>query len=70
MNEAKLNIPACLFDVGDSVFVTARPGDLFKEDFQGTVRGFKQGVYVTVVDQDDNAWDCDWSQVESLTDAE
>lgn len=49
--------------VGDPVSVTARHGDIF-HDFTGTVCAIRDDGIISVVDQDDDVWDCDPDQVE------
>jgi len=54
------------FNVGDKVLATPdQTGDTWNE-FQGTVRGFRQGNLVTVEDQDGDCFDCYPDQLESL----
>ncbi len=54
------------FQVGDKVLATPdQTGDTWHE-FQGTVKGFRQGSLVTVEDQDGDCFDCHPDQLESL----
>lgn len=54
------------FKVGDKVLATPdQTGDTWHE-FQGTVRGFRSGEFVTVEDQDGDCFDCYPDQLESL----
>ena len=50
------------FNVGDSVFVQQECGDLFENDFCGTVVSISRGL-VQVSDQDGDIWDVNFSQV-------
>lgn len=53
------------FTLGDRVFVTpSDDGSDPTEEFQGSVVGFKGGLYVQVRDQEDNVFDCDPSQLQ------
>lgn len=61
-----MNLPACMYSLGDSVLVT--PKDETKHEFQGRVTGFKQGQYVRVTDQEDNTEDWELDEVQPLDD--
>ena len=50
------------FNKGDRVNVKAYAGDLFDNDFTGTVVGC-HGDFVTVRDQDGDCWDCEVEQL-------
>ena len=50
------------FNVGDSVFVEAKPRDIFT-DFLGTVKEVN-AEYVIVEDQDGDGWSCDPDQIQ------
>jgi hypothetical protein len=53
------------FSLGDRVFVTpSNDGSDPQNEFQGSVVGFKGGMYVQVRDQEDNVFDCDPSQLQ------
>jgi len=53
------------FSLGDRVFVTpSTDGSDPQNEFQGSVIGFKGGLYVQVRDQDDNTFDCDPDQLQ------
>jgi hypothetical protein len=53
------------FTLGDRVFVTpSNDGSDPQNEFQGSVVGFKGGLYVQVRDQDDDVFDCDPSQLQ------
>jgi hypothetical protein len=53
------------FTLGDRVFVTpSDDGSDPTEEFQGSVVGFKGGLYVQVRDQEDNVFDCDPCQLQ------
>ena len=49
------------FTIGDDVIATPDSNDSFHE-FQGRVNGFRgfhnSEQFITVVDQEDNCWDC------------
>lgn len=48
--------------IGAKVDVEHRSGDLFNNDFTGTIKGIHEG-YITVTDQEDNDWDCSFYQL-------
>lgn len=50
------------FKKGDKVLAVNDAG----VEFQATVKGWRQGLYVTVEDQDGDCWDCDPADLESL----
>jgi hypothetical protein len=50
------------FNKGDHVNVKACAGDMFNNDFTGTVVG-RNDDFVTVRDQDGDCWDCDEKQL-------
>lgn len=53
------------FTLGDRVLVTpSDDGSDPQNEFQGSVVGFKGGMYVQVRDQEDNVFDCDPSQLQ------
>ena len=54
------------FKVGDFVLVTPDKDDLAQHEFQGHVKGFRQGELITVEDQEGNCFDCYPDQLESL----
>jgi len=55
------------FEIGESVVVTPKTGDIFSHEFRGTVKGFRDnGRLITVKDQDGDCFDCEPSQVELL----
>lgn len=53
--------------VGATVNVVRRPDDMFNHDFTGTVVE-THGKFITVVDQDDERWDCVPEQLEHNSD--
>ena len=50
------------FNKGDHVNVKSYSGDMFDNDFTGTVVG-RNDDFVTVRDQDGDCWDCDEKQL-------
>lgn len=54
------------FHVGDKVLATPDKTNDSWHEFQGTVKGFRQGQLVTVEDQDGDCFDCYPDQLESL----
>ena len=50
------------YNIGDRVSVEVWPGDVFNEDFDGFVVGISKN-YLTVRDQDNDAWDVEFEQV-------
>ena len=51
--------------VGDTVLVIPHPQDAWHE-FQGTIKGFRDGELITVEDQDGDCFDCDVDQIKRL----
>ena len=55
------------FNKGDRVLVTPnKDDDMGIHEFQGHVKGFRQGELITVEDQEGNCFDCYPDQLESL----
>lgn len=54
--------------VGDFVFVSRKPSDIFNYDFQGTVKEVNN-AYAVVEDQEGDCWSVDASQIELETEA-
>ena len=53
------------FEAGDIVEVLANKDDPYS-DFRGRVKKYKSKGILTVIDQDDNAWDVDENQCEKV----
>ena len=64
INALKINLPACMYSLGDKVLVTLKDEQI--NEFSGRVTGFKQGKYVQVTDQENDIWDCELSEVQPL----
>jgi hypothetical protein len=56
------------FEIGDSVLATPKPDDIFSHEFQGTIKGFREGGLITIEDQDGDCFDCDPDQIKPLED--
>src|SRR5579862_120780 len=54
--------------VGAKVNVAHQPGDMFNHNFTGTIKGI-HGEFITVEDQDGDAWDCSPYQLTFNSDA-
>ena len=55
------------YNKGDHVNVKAYAGDMFYNDFTGTVVGY-HGDFVIVRDQDGDCWDCGEEQLRHCSD--